>query len=204
MSRLIAADARLPRPALAEFLHEVMAWNPRLGLVSKRSTVEVLERLAAESTGLCDLAVQGLDGSPDEPLRVVDIGSGGGFPGVIGKLLYPRWEVLLVERRERRAAFLERLCSRLSLPGLQVYGGDAAEAGRESENVASFDLVLSLAVGPPAVLGGLAEAFLRPGGVHATTVPRGRRPPARTGTTLQWLQTVPWGGYQIVSYRRAA
>src|SRR3972149_1218708 len=52
---------------------------------------------------------------PSEAGRLVDVGSGGGYPGLLLAILRPRWETLLVERASRKAVFLEEASRRLGL-----------------------------------------------------------------------------------------
>ena len=56
----------------------------------------------------------------DGVASVVDLGSGGGFPGLVLKLARPQVALTLVEARERKAAFLEYLVARFKLTGVQV------------------------------------------------------------------------------------
>lgn len=58
---------------------------------------------------------------------VVDVGSGAGLPGIVIAAALPEAEVHLVERRRRRAAFLELACANLGLANATVFGGDVRD-----------------------------------------------------------------------------
>lgn len=64
---------------------------------------------------------------PVGPGRVADLGSGGGLPGIVVAVLRPDLDVLLVERRVRRAAFLEWAVEQLSLRNATVLAGGITE-----------------------------------------------------------------------------
>lgn len=86
----------------------------------------------------------------------VDLGSGAGFPGVALAALHPDAEVWLVERRQKRAEFLENVTAKL--PNAKVIHGDVSLLPE------GFDGVISRAFLPPAELFPLAERLLRPDG----------------------------------------
>jgi 16S rRNA G527 N7-methylase RsmG len=104
-------------------------------------------------------------------------------------LLEPEWEFLLVERRHKKAAFLERMAAVLGLDDVEVFAGDAQEAGTITRFVRRFDAATAMAVGPAEKTAGLVEPFLRSGRVFATTVPRDEpAPPANVGGSLVLLE----------------
>jgi 16S rRNA (guanine527-N7)-methyltransferase len=96
--------------------------------------------------------------------RIVDIGSGAGFPGIVLAIAMPGTCVDLVESTRRKCAFLERLVQTLGLSNVNVVclraEEWAAEAGRESHDAAT-----ARAVGPLATLVEYAAPLLRPGGL---------------------------------------
>lgn len=89
-----------------------------------------------------------------------DLGSGAGFPGVALAALHPNANVLLVERREKRAVFLEEVVAAVGLANLRVFHGDSAALPR-----ASLDGVISRAYRPPAEMIEEARRLLRPRGL---------------------------------------
>ena len=95
------------------------------------------------------------------PVTLVDLGSGAGLPGVVLALLLPDVEVTLLERMERRAAFLEECVRVLGLRNAQVRCGRAEDlAGK-----VGADVVTARAVAPMERLAGLALGLARPGGL---------------------------------------
>ena len=95
------------------YLELLQKWNARMNLTGRMTSVEVLENLFAESF----LAVQLLR-TDDSPC--LDVGSGAGFPGMAMKIFRPELEMILMEPRQRRAAFLARLKRGLEVHGVEI------------------------------------------------------------------------------------
>jgi 16S rRNA (guanine527-N7)-methyltransferase len=190
----------LPADALGRYLAEVLRWNPRAGLIARQNPQHILERLVKESADLLTF-VCGHVGEGETGRRVVDVGTGGGFPGVVWALMRPGWEFLLVERRRKKATFLERVVRQLSLPGVTVYAGEASEAMVGSAGSAGFDVAVTMAVGPPDRTARLVEGFLRPGGVFATTLPRRAvSPPEHVARAMTLREASPHGDAVFAIY----
>jgi len=82
---------------------------------------------------------------------VVDLGSGGGVPGLVLAAVWTGSTVYLIETMGRRAAFLSRSVGTLDLNLVHVIPGRAEEAGRDPALRGTFDLVTARGFGPPAV-----------------------------------------------------
>ena len=107
----------------------------------------------------------------DPPGALLDLGSGGGVPGLI---LLERWQrpTVLLDAMQRRAAFLERaLCDDAAPAGGVVWLGRAEELAREGRAEEAFDLVTARSFGPPAVTAECAARFLRVGGLLIVSEP---------------------------------
>jgi len=97
--------------------------------------------------------------------HLLDLGSGGGLPGLVVALECPRATVVLLDASQRRCAFLSRAVSRLGLADRVSVVHDRAErSGRAPAHRAAYDGVLARSFGPPAVLAECAAPFLRLGG----------------------------------------
>ena len=97
--------------------------------------------------------------------RVLDVGSGAGFPGVPLRIAYPGVRLTLLEATGKKAAFLRELVDELSLDGVGVLQARAEDAGRDPALRESFDAVLARGVARLATLAELTLPFLRVGGV---------------------------------------
>jgi len=95
---------------------------------------------------------------------VVDVGSGGGLPGLPLKIVRPDLEVVLVEADGDKAAFLVHACAQLGLQGVEVVNRRAEEAAHDPRLREAFDLAVARALAPMPVLAELCLPFVRVGG----------------------------------------
>jgi 16S rRNA (guanine527-N7)-methyltransferase len=96
------------------------------------------------------------------PTTIVDLGSGGGLPGLVVASGWPDASVALLEANGRRAAFLRRAVDRLGLaPRVTVLEERAEVCGRQEGLRAGFDGALARSFGRPAVVAECAAPLLR-------------------------------------------
>jgi 16S rRNA (guanine527-N7)-methyltransferase len=175
-----------PASHAALFAHyeELRRWSPRLALIGPGTVGEVAERHFGESLAALPLL-------PDGAGRLIDVGSGAGFPGLVLAAARPGWDVTLVEARERKAIFLETAARRaaLSCRCLNARVDALLPAGLPD----AFEVLTVRALRlPPATLTALAERLTPEGrmlfwvGEEAPWAPPGWRlcrevplPPAR-------------------------
>ncbi len=96
--------------------------------------------------------------------RVVDVGSGGGLPGLPLKIARPDLSVTLVEADQSKAAFLVQACAKLGLTDVEVLTKRAEELGHEPRHREAFDLAVARALAPMPVLAELCLPLVRVGG----------------------------------------
>ena len=131
-------------------------WNPAVNLVSPRSLPHVWERHVLDSAQIWALRPEGA--------RVwVDLGSGGGFPGLVIAALaaqdQPEMQVHLIESDSRKAAFLSTVLRETGL------GGQVHAARIEDVNDLRADIVSARALAPLDRLLAVAQPLLAPGGI---------------------------------------
>ncbi len=103
--------------------------------------------------------------SPVGSPRVIDLGSGGGLPGLVVATEWPDVDLALLEANGRRAGFLRRAVERLALEGRVSVLEDRAEVcGRQPDARMGFDGVLARSFGRPAVVAECAAPFLKVAG----------------------------------------
>jgi 16S rRNA (guanine527-N7)-methyltransferase len=111
------------------------------------------------------------------PTTALDLGSGGGVPGLPLALHWPLSNWVLLDGNERRTAWLAEAVQTLDLADrVRVVRARAEEAGRDSTLRGGFDVVTARSFGPPAVTAECASPFLRIGGVLVVS-----EPPAEVG-----------------------
>jgi len=164
---------------LTILLAELFRWNPQLGLVSKHHTADVVTRLIRRSVHMWRFLTD-RGGMVPGPYRVADVGSGGGFPGLLWKLLEPRLDMALIERKDRKAVFLERVILKMRIDGASAISADLFDLAREGGQEDAFDVVTLMAVGDPADLAGPVESMLKPAGFLCAVRGRDQAPPPDT------------------------
>lgn len=94
--------------------------------------------------------------------RVIDIGSGAGFPGLALKIACPEMDITLLDSLDKRIGFLKNLTEKLGLSGVECVHMRAEEAPASYRQ--SFDFALSRAVARLSVLSELCLPFVKKGG----------------------------------------
>src|SRR5436853_5431083 len=93
--------------------------------------------------------------------RLVDVGSGGGLPGLPLKIARPDLVVTLVEANQAKAAFLIQACVRLELAGVEILARRAEDVGRDPQYREVFDVALARALTRSPALIGLSLSIAR-------------------------------------------
>ena len=139
-------------------LDEVLADARRAGFLGPGP----LELQLRHAEGFVEIArALGTDPQP----HLVDLGSGGGLPGLVVAQQWPEASVVLLDASARRTDFLRRAVERLGLQGrTQVVCGRAEEFGRDLQWRQGFDGVLARSFGRPAVVAECAAPLLKVGG----------------------------------------
>jgi 16S rRNA (guanine527-N7)-methyltransferase len=96
--------------------------------------------------------------------KVVDVGSGGGLPGLPLKIARPDLDLTLIEADQDKAAFLVQACARLGLEGVEVIARRAEDAGHDPRVREAFDVAVTRALAPLPVLVELCLGLVRVGG----------------------------------------
>ncbi len=97
--------------------------------------------------------------------RILDLGSGGGIPGLVIQERWNQVPLTLLDGSVRRCEFLEEACDELDVrPRVEVRCGRAEELGHLTDLRASFDLVVSRSFGAPPLVAECSAPFLAPGG----------------------------------------
>lgn len=110
----------------------------------------------------------------EPPTRALDLGSGGGLPGLVLAVCWPRSSWVLLDARVQRTTFLTTAAGHLGLGDRVVAThGRAEDLGRDPAYRATFDGVVARSFGPPPVVAECAAGFLKPGGFLVVSEPPG-------------------------------
>lgn len=139
------------------YRQELLDWNTRINLTAIKNPDEVLIKHFLD--GLSLLAVYNRSQA-----RLLDIGSGAGFPGLPLKIVQPQWHVTLLEATNKKVLFLHHMVETLQLQNVEVIHGRAEELAHKREYRAAFDVVTARAVASLPALLEYSAPYCRVGG----------------------------------------
>jgi len=148
---------------LATFLELVVVWNRRIRLLGDRDPSVIVGKHTVDS----------LAPLPLMPARgiVIDVGSGGGFPGAVIACLRPDLELVFVESRRRAASFLHDVLRSVPLPAARVSEQRGEEAAKDPSLRHRARVVISRALRADIFLPIARELVLPDGAVIAMQTP---------------------------------
>jgi 16S rRNA (guanine527-N7)-methyltransferase len=149
---------------LSRYLDLLQRWNATYNLTAVRQRGEMLTQHLADCLAvIAPLARCGARG------RLLDVGSGGGLPGVVIAVALPGWEVTCVDTVGKKAAFVRQVAGALRLPNLR-----AEHARAETLAQGGYDVVTARAFSTLSDLVRVTRRLLAPGGVWMAM--KGRAP----------------------------
>jgi len=145
--------------ALITYERELLDWNQKFNLTAIRDVESIRTKHFLDSFS----CVQAWKANP--PLRLVDVGTGAGFPGLPLKIIYPNMHVTLVESVGKKAMFCQHIVSKLGLEGVEVINARAEEVGQNPAHRESYDWGVARAVANLNVLSEYLLPLVKVGGI---------------------------------------
>ncbi len=165
-----------PVECLLSYLDLLARWNSTYNLTAVRDPQDMLRQHLADCLAVVGpMARQlaqahgGAAGATPQAIRVLDVGSGGGLPGVVLAAMFPHWSVVCVDTVGKKAAFIRQAAVEL---GLRNLSGEHARV--EALRATPFDVITSRAFASLVDFTRLTRSLLAPQGVWMAM--KGRAP----------------------------
>lgn len=143
---------------LSAYERELLEWNQKFNLTAIRDVEAIRTKHFLDSMS-CALAWR-----EQPPRRLVDVGTGAGFPGLVLKILYPGLKLTLVESVGKKANFCTHIVRTLGLEGVEILHARAEDVGRTPEHRERYDWAVARAVASLPVLAEYLLPLVRVGG----------------------------------------
>lgn len=144
--------------SLITYERELMEWNQKFNLTAIRDMESIRIKHFLDSFS-CVLAWKA-----NPPLRLIDVGTGAGFPGLPLKILYPNMKLTLVESVGKKAMFCQHIVSVLGLEDVDVVHKRAEDLGHNPKHRECYDWAIARAVANLNVLSEYLIPLVRIGG----------------------------------------
>ncbi len=140
------------------YLSLLLEWNEKMNLTAITEEREVVLKHFADCLSLVPYV------NFTEGMKVIDVGTGAGFPGIPVKIACPEVEMTLLDSLNKRIGFLQEVGSQLGLDGVEYVHSRAEDGGQNPDYREQFDLCVSRAVANLAVLAEYCLPFIKVGG----------------------------------------
>lgn len=140
------------------YYETLIEWNRVMNLTGITEWEEVVTKHFIDSLSIvkvCDI---------DKSDRMIDIGTGAGFPGIPLKIAFPHLQVVLLDSLKKRIHFLDEVIKVLDLPDITTIHGRAEDFAKQDNYRETFDLCVSRAVAGLNILSEYCIPFVKNGG----------------------------------------
>jgi 16S rRNA (guanine527-N7)-methyltransferase len=144
--------------ALVTYERELLDWNLKFNLTAIRDVESIRIKHFLDSFS----CVQAWKSNP--PLRLVDVGTGAGFPGIPLKIIYPAMQLTLVESVGKKAKFCQHIVDVLGMENVTVIHSRAEDLGQKAGHREAYDWAVARAVANLNVLSEYLLPLVKVGG----------------------------------------
>ena len=144
--------------SLASYMDGILEWNEKVNLTAIKEPEEFVEKHYIDSLAALEVA------EFQESKRIMDLGTGGGFPGIPLAVMNPEKEFVLMDSLAKRLKIIDGLAEEIGINNVETVHGRAEDLARQEEYRENFDIVVSRAVAEMKVLAEYALPFVKEGG----------------------------------------
>lgn len=179
---------------LMKYEQILVEWNTRINLTAITSSKEIQVKHFLDSLSV-SLAWQG----KLAPRKLIDVGTGAGFPGIVLKIVYPDLQLTLVESVGKKAQFLQKVVDILTLQQVTIYTKRAEDLAHEPNHREQYDLAVARAVAPLPQLVEYVLPFVQRGG-HMVAL-KGSNAPAEITAAQSAIDRLGGGDCGLIPVR---
>ncbi|WP_196593512.1 16S rRNA (guanine(527)-N(7))-methyltransferase RsmG [Pectinatus sottacetonis] len=143
------------------YYNVLIEWNKKMNLTAITAPVDVAVKHMIDSLSVCDDEIIKTDS------KIIDIGTGAGFPGIPLKIKYPHIKLTLLDSLNKRIKFLQNAVEAIGFTDIEFIHGRAEEIARQKKYREKYDISLSRAVARMPILCEYALPFVKQGGFFA-------------------------------------
>ena len=140
------------------YLNELLEWNKKFNLTAIKDPEQIKVRHFEDSLSI-------LQAVELKNQKVIDIGTGAGFPGIPLKIIKPGIKLTLIDATRKKTEFLRHIVEILKLSDVEIVWGRAEEVSKKHEYFEKYDVVLARAVAKLDELIPYCAPFLKSGGI---------------------------------------
>lgn len=143
-----------------EYFKLLIDWNKFMNLTAITEMDEVITKHFVDSLAL----IKAVEDLKTRDYRIIDVGTGAGFPGIPLKIAFPDLKVTLMDSLNKRINFLNEVIDHLELKNIEAIHGRAEDLGRDPNHREQYDICVSRAVANLSSLSEYCLPFVKVGG----------------------------------------
>ena len=148
----------------SKYYEMLVEWNKVMNLTGITEYEEVYEKHFLDSICIVKAFSEKNIFLSDTTKKVIDIGTGAGFPGIPLKIVFPDMDITLLDSLNKRINFLNAVIEELGLSGIDTIHGRAEDYAKNQQHREKYDLCVSRAVANLSTLSEYCVPFLKGGG----------------------------------------
>jgi len=164
------------------YMETLLTWNQRMNLTGITKPSQIIVKHFEDSLTVLRFLPHNTPSGASRHLpqrgkclRIIDAGTGAGFPGVPLAIAAPFLSVTLMDSTKKKLGFLDEIIKLLELKNARTVHSRLEDAGRSEAHKGKYEAVVSRAVAPMSKLAGYCLPFVAPGGyMYAMKGPSGR------------------------------